>query len=264
MLLIVLAFNDEHIALACSSHSGEAEHLRVAAEMLAKIGCDETDYECGSQWPERMDDKAQLIKASQGPRAIHNNCSGKHAGMLAYAKHMGVAFNDYVSIVHPVQKAVAKVIESYCDVDVSQAPHGIDGCSVPTWALPLQNTAIGFARLFASENAVGTRIARAVRNNPFLVAGTGRFDTNIMNAVPRLFIKVGAEGVFCGAIPHADLGFALKIDDGAVRGAEVSIARVLAQLNCWTNEELNALEPFTYSTLRNWRKLEVGATQSSF
>jgi L-asparaginase II len=257
-------FDDEDIALACSSHIGEAEHVRVAASMLSKAGIEEAAYECGSHWPERMADKSALIKAAELPRAIHNNCSGKHAGMLAVAKHLGAPLKDYVKRDHPVQQAVARAIDFYCSVDTATAPWGIDGCSVPTWAMPLSNLAQGFARLFAPGNTTGQRIAKAASAHPLLIAGTNKFDSRIMAAVPRLFIKVGAEGVYCGAIPHASLGFALKIDDGAVRGAEVAVARVLSKLDCWNSDEKAALESFAHSTLSNWRKLEVGATRSNF
>jgi L-asparaginase II len=256
--------SDEEIALCCASHIGEAEHVRVASSILRKAGIDEASYECGVHWPERMDDRVTLIKAGEAPRAIHNNCSGKHAGMLALAKHLGAPLSGYVLKDHPVQQAIAKTLDTYCDADTANAPCGTDGCSVPTWAMPLKDVARGFAKLFASGNFVGERIAKAVQANPFMVAGTGKFDTRIMQAVPRLFIKVGAEGVYCGAIPHASLGFALKIDDGASRGAEVAIARALCELDCWTTEEVNAISEFTHSTMHNWRKLEVGESRASF
>ena len=256
--------SDEEIALCCASHTGEAEHVRVASSILRKAGIDETAYECGTHWPERMDDRVALIKAGETPRAIHNNCSGKHAGMLLLAKYLGAPLSDYVMKDHPVQQAVARALDGYCDADTANAPQGIDGCSVPTWALPLENAARGFAKLFAPENSVGERIAKAVSDNPFMVAGTGKFDTRIMQAVPRLFIKYGAEAVYCGAIPHAGLGFALKIDDGAGRAAEVAIARILSELNCWTADEADAISGFTHSTIRNWRKLEVGQARASF
>lgn len=257
-------FVDEDIALACSSHSGEAEHVRVASSMLAKAKIDETSYECGSHWPERMDDKTALINAAAMPRAIHNNCSGKHAGMLALAKHLGAPLKDYVKREHPVQQAVATALDHYCAANTATAPCGIDGCSVPTWAMPLSNLAQGFAKLFAPGNTTGQRIAKAARAHPFLIAGTNKFDSTLMAAVPRVFLKVGAEGVYCGAIPHAALGFALKIDDGAIRGAEVAAANVLQKLDCWTAEEKIELSRFSHSTLSNWRKLEVGATRANF
>jgi L-asparaginase II len=256
--------NDEEIALCCASHSGQAEHVRVASSILLKAGIDEAAYECGAQWPERMDDRSTLILAGKGPRAIHNNCSGKHAGMLALAKHLGAPLQGYVMKDHPVQQAVAYTLDRYCEADTQHAPWGIDGCSVPNWAMPLERMAKGFAQLFAPGNATGARIARAVRANLLMIGGSGKFDTRIIHAVPRLFIKVGAEGVYCGAIPHAGLGFALKVDDGASRGAEVAIARALVELDCWTTEESLALTNFTQSKLYNWRKLEVGAARASF
>jgi L-asparaginase II len=260
----VFGFTDEEIALCCASHAGEGEHVRVAASMLTKIGLADTAYACGAHWPERMADRASLLRQNREPNAIHNNCSGKHAGMLAVARQLGAPLTDYVKPDHPVQQAIAASIDHYCGIVTRDAPIGIDGCSVPTWALPLQNLATGFARLFEGGNPTGQRIARAVRAQPFMIAGTGKFDTRIMEAVPRLFIKYGAEAVYCGAIPHAGLGFALKIDDGAQRAAEVAIAQVLLKLACWTQDEVTALHVFSHATLRNWRKIETGETRANF
>ena len=184
--------------------------------------------------------------------------------MLALAKHLNAPLKGYVVPDHPVQKTIAATIERYCNVKMSLASMGIDGCSVPTWAVPLQNLAQGFASLLATPNAVGQRIAAAVRTYPFLIAGTGGFDTRIMQAVPRLFIKYGAEGVYCGAIPHAGLGFAMKCDDGSKRAVEVAAARMLSKLDVWTPAEQALIQDFTHSELRNWRKIEVGGTRANF
>jgi L-asparaginase II len=256
--------NDEEIALCCASHTGEADHVRVATSILQKAGLTEDAYACGVSWPERMDDRAALIRAGEVPRSIHNNCSGKHAGMLALAKHLGAPLASYVDRNHAVQLAVADALDRYCDARTRDAVCGIDGCSVPTWAIPLENLAGGFAALFSEGNATGKRIAAAVRAFPHMVAGTGKFDTRIMQAVPRLFIKYGAEAVYCGSIPHAGLGFALKIDDGAARAAEAAIAGMLAKLDCWTAEEQHSLQQFSHTALHNWRKMEVGATRANF
>jgi L-asparaginase II len=257
-------FTLEEIALCCASHNGEADHVRVASSMLAKAGIAVDAYECGAHWPARMEDRAQLVQAGAAPSALHNNCSGKHAGMLALAKHIGAPLSGYTGKTHPVQQAVAAALDRYCDANTAAAPWGVDGCSVPTWAMPLANLAQGFARLFGNDNAHGQRMAAAARAHPFMVAGSGNFDTRIMQAVPRLFVKVGAEGVYCGAVPHAGLGFALKVDDGATRAAEVAIARVLAGLDCWTDKERSSLTAFTRHSLQNWRKLEVGEARARF
>ena len=252
----------EEIALCCSSHDGEPEHIRVARSILAKAGNSEDDLECGGHWPSSGHAMRALVKAGQTPTPIHNNCSGKHGGMLAFARHKGFDAKGYVKPEHPVQQAIAKTYGALCGVDLNQVPMGIDGCSVPTWALPLSNVATGFARL--AELPQGQRIIAAVRAHPFMVAGSARFDTKIMEAVPRLFIKVGAEGVFCGCIPHAGLGFALKCDDGASRGAEVAVAEMLLQLDVWTEGEKQALSGFASRPLKNWRKLETGLERASF
>lgn len=250
--------NDEEIALCCSSHNGEAEHVRVAHSILQKAGCDEMSYECGAHMPSSKEATFELVREGKQPRQIHNNCSGKHAGMLALATHLGIASKDYVKVEHGVQRKVAEILQRYCEVNIADAPMGIDGCSVPNWAMPLYNTALGFAKLCDTKNQSAAWIIRAARSHPFMIAGTNRFDTKVMQAVPRLFIKVGAEGVFCGCIPHAGLGFALKCDDGATRGAEVAVAKVLAELDVWTSEEKQILLNFASEQLTNWRKIAVG------
>jgi L-asparaginase II len=250
--------NDEEIALCCSSHNGEAEHVRVARSILAKCGCNEDCYECGAHMPGSKDATFDLVRQGKLPEQVHNFCSGKHAGMIALAKHLGAPIQNYSKIEHPVQQKVAETLGQYCAVDISKASVGIDGCSVPSWAIPLRNIGLGFAKLSEEKNTSAAWIIKAVRSHPFLVAGTNRFDTNIMQAVPRLFIKLGAEGLFCGVIAHAGLGFALKCDDGAYRGAEVAAALMLSKLDVWTEEEKQALLKFATEPMFNWRKIHVG------
>lgn len=251
-------FTDEEIALCCASHNGEAAHQRVARSMLAKAGNAEALYECGAHWPYHEDTRMALIRHGEICLAVHNNCSGKHAGMLALARQLGADPHGYARPDHPVQRLIARTMGALCDVDLDAQPSGIDGCSVPTWAVPLRNLALGFARFARPDFAAARRIIEAVRAHPFMVGGTGDFDTLIMEAVPRLFIKTGAEGVYCACIPHAGLGIALKIDDGASRAAEVAIASVLAGLDVWTAEEKATLEGFRLHDLVNWRRFEVG------
>jgi L-asparaginase II len=253
---------DEEIALCCSSHNGEAEHVRVARAILEKAGIAETCYECGAHWPVYRQAAYALVREGGEALAVHNNCSGKHAGMLALAKQLGAEFKDYVKPEHLVQQAIAKTMERICDVDLSNAAMGVDGCSVPTWAIPLQKLALGFARLPTS--AAGQRIIAAARAHPFMIAGTDRFDTRVMEAIPRVFLKTGAEGAYCGSIPHAGLGFALKCDDGAGRAAEVATAAVLLKLDMWTAEEIEKLKSFQHEIIKNWRKIEVGELHANF
>ncbi len=157
-----------------------------------------------------------------------------------------------------MQRQIATTMGALCDVDLDAQPCGTDGCSVPTWAMPLRNLALGFARFANPDFAAAQRIIAAVRAHPFMVAGSGDFDTLIMQAVPRVFVKTGAEGVYCACIPHAGLGIALKCDDGAARAAEVAIASVLAGLDVWTAEEKSTLDGFRHHPLLNWQRREVG------
>jgi L-asparaginase II len=250
--------DDEEIALMCSSHNGEAEHVRVARQILKKAGNSEDLYECGAHWPYEKQALHDMVRLGATPQQVHNNCSGKHAGMLALARQLKAEPSGYIERDHPVQRTIARVIGRLCDIDLSQQPWGVDGCSVPTWAIPLRNLARGFARLAASPDPGPQRIIKAVAAHPFMVAGSERFCTKLMREVPRAFVKTGAEGVFCGCVPHAGLGIALKCDDGAGRAAEAAMAHVLASLDVWTADERSALAKFADVELCNWRKLHVG------
>ena len=251
-------FTAEEIALCCSSHNGEPDHVRVARAMLVKAGNAEGHYECGAHWPIEIHAQHDVVRAGGEPLAVHNNCSGKHAGMLALARQLGADPTDYVKHGHPVQRAIAATISRMCNCDVDAQPWGIDGCSVPTWALPIRSMALGFARLTDPANQAAARIISACRAHPFMVAGTKRFDSELMLALPRVFVKTGAEGVYCGCIPHAGLGIALKCDDGAGRAAEMAMAAVLAQLDVWTVEERAVLARLSRRDLENWRHIHVG------
>jgi L-asparaginase II len=255
-------FNAEEIALACASHTGEPAHLRVARAMLAKTEMTEANYECGAHWPDNLAAHHAAARLSDLPLQIHNNCSGKHAGMLALARQLGADPKGYVGLQHPVQRAIAKAMGAICDCDLDRAPVGVDGCSVPTWAIPLRNLALGFSRLASQDHKAGRRIIDAARANPFMVAGTGEFDTLAMTAIPRLFVKGGAEGVRCGCIPHAGLGFALKCDDGATRASRVATASLLAELDVWTSEEKASLAAFRHFDLSNCRNIATGEVRA--
>ncbi len=257
-------FNNAEIALACASHNGEPAHIAAARSMLAKAGISEKSYECGPHWPTRHEATRDLAILGAEPGPVHNNCSGKHAGMLALGKHLDVDLKGYTRPDHPVQQTIANVIAEMCDADMTSAPCGIDGCSVPTWALPLGAWASGFARFASGQGmsderrAAANRIVAAVRAHPFMVAGTDRFCTDLMTAVPGAFVKTGAEGVFCAAVPHAGLGIALKCDDGASRGAETLMARLLVDLAVFGDEDCAILERFACVPVFNRADIQTG------
>ncbi|AZO58942.1 MAG: asparaginase [Mesorhizobium sp.] len=230
-------FGDRELALACASHSGEPAHVELAQAMLAKAGLDKTALECGAHWPSSHVATIALARAGSAPNPLHNNCSGKHAGFLCTCVHSGIAHGGYVKAGHALQEMVRDAMQSVTGAAHDVDHCGTDGCSIPTYAVPLKSFALGFARMatgrgFAPERAkAAKRLLSACMAEPFLVAGTGKADLALMRAAPgRIFVKTGAEGVYCAALPELSLGIALKCDDGASRASEVIIAAVLAKL----------------------------------
>ncbi|RWH21447.1 asparaginase [Mesorhizobium sp.] len=230
-------FGDRELALACASHSGEPAHVELAQAMLAKAGLDKTALECGAHWPSSHVATIALARAGSAPNPLHNNCSGKHAGFLCTCVHSGIAHGGYVKAGHALQEMVRDAMQSVTGAAHDGDHCGTDGCSIPTYAVPLKSFALGFARMatgrsFAPERAkAAKRLLSACMAEPFLVAGTGKADLALMRAAPgRIFVKTGAEGVYCAALPEHGLGIALKCDDGASRASEVMIAAVLAKL----------------------------------
>jgi len=224
----------DEVAVLCASHSGEQRHVRAVRSVLGKIGSNEGALECGAHWPINAEAARALARRGAEAGAIHNNCSGKHAGMLALARLLGTETAGYVERHHPVQQRILEVVEAFCGVALGEAPCGTDGCSVPTWAIPLGALARGFARFATGEGvndglaAAASSIAEAIAAEPFMIAGTGRFCSRAMGHTGRrALIKGGAEGVMCAALPERGLGIAVKCDDGAQRGAEVVMAHLL-------------------------------------
>ena len=259
---------DSHeLALACASHSGEPEHVAGVESLLAKCGLDEGALACGAQWPLGTEAARALVAAGERPRPIHNNCSGKHAGMLGVAVHRGEKTRGYEHVNHPVQKSIAAVLADMGGVELTQDLRGIDGCSVPTWAMPLEAMARAFAKFGAPGDLTAPRAAAcrdlmaACFAEPFYVAGKGRFCTGVMSQLPaRAFVKAGAEGVYCASLPESGLGVALKIDDGAKRAAEAAMAAALEALIPGSRNELHAVWD---GRLTNWRGETTGKTQIS-
>jgi L-asparaginase II len=272
-----LALNDEELALACASHNGEPAHVRSAAAMLAKAGLDESALECGAHWPGLDIAARELAAAGATPGALHNNCSGKHAGILclACARHgrggLRGFTRGYVTPEHALMREVTASLQAATGVDLSSAPRGTDGCSIPTFAIPLRQLALGFARAGTGTGLPGDlaqaarRLRRAVAQAPFMVAGTGRFDTRVMQALgERVFCKVGAEGVYCAALPELGLGVALKIDDGnTARAAEVTMAALIEALLPLEGDDAALLASLSDLRLANWNGIEVGRLRAS-
>jgi L-asparaginase II len=244
-----LDFTDAELSLACASHNGEEIHANSARVMLLKAGLTEDALECGPQWPKRMEDAAKLILADETPCGLHNNCSGKHAGFLGLARVMGVETRGYIDPNHPVQREVRLVMEQLTGDTLTEDACGTDGCSIPTYASPLQNFAKAFA-VFGTGAGLDPLRAEAAEtmfnaciNEPYMVAGAGRFCTEVMEGFRgRVFVKTGAEGVFCASIPELGFGVALKCEDGATRASEVMMATVLEAMLELNDDEAKLLD----------------------
>ena len=254
----------EELALACASHSGEPGHIATAQRMLVRAGLDASALKCGAHWPIHQPSAQALAREGGTATALHNNCSGKHAGFLCTACALDAERGTYIEPAHPVQRAVKAVLENLSGVSIAPDACAIDGCSVPTWALPLDALALAFARFgsgagVAPERAkAAARLRAACAAHPWHVAGTGRFCTEVMQRFgARVYVKTGAEGMFCGALPDQALGIAIKCDDGAGRAAEVMMAATLSRLLA-SAEDRAALEPLLRPTLRNWNGIAVG------
>lgn len=257
-------FSLPEIALACASHSGTDRHTALAEGMLARIGLSEGALGCGCHEPQSAAAARQLVLHGRRPSQLHNNCSGKHAGMLATAVHLGEAVAGYYNPDHPVQQRVHKTLSEITGLPLGRDVEGIDGCSVPNWAMPLGALARAFAQIVTGDGLgpvrrkAVERIVEACWTEPELVAGAGRADTVVMAKLPgRVFMKTGAEGVYCGAFPQSGLGFALKIDDGAKRA---SAGCAIAIVEHFIPEARGLVDK---STLTTWRGLPVGHIRSS-
>ena len=259
-------FGDKELALACASHSGEPEHTGLAAAMLEKAGLDGSALECGAHWPTSQEATVALARSGASPSALHNNCSGKHSGFLCTCAHAGMDHQGYVKAGHALQEMVRGALEDVTEAAHGEENRGTDGCSIPTYAVPLQNLARAFARMatgrgFGPQRAdAARRLLAACMAEPFLVSGTDRADLALMRAAPgRIFVKMGAEGVYCAALPELGLGIALKCDDGTRRAAETMIAAVLAKLLAKDEALAARLVAQANPVLKNWNGIEVAS-----
>jgi L-asparaginase II len=228
-----LGLTDEELAVACASHSAEKPHLAAVRSILRKVDLSERDLQNGAHPPLYAPAAAELACSGEKPVAIHGNCSGKHAGMLALCVHEGWETESYRDPKHPLQRWILEIVATICGLDEDDILLSGDGCGVPSFGLPLENLATGFARLATGgrlaedlAEAAG-RIQRAMREHPYMVAGTGRFDTAVMRGTD-LVCKSGAEGVYGAGSPEG-WGLALKISDGASRAVRPAALAALSR-----------------------------------
>lgn len=272
------ALSGEDLALICSSHSGTPAHRTRAQSLLERGGFTAADLLCGAHRPLGEATARAEERADQGQgacwSALHNNCSGKHAGMLLACRRLGLDPADYIDPQHPLQQRIAAELGEVVGAGAPVPPCGIDGCSAPTFAMPLAALAHGFARL-ADPGASGLDIARAgalgrlgasMAAHPEMVAGPGRFTTALIAATAgRVVGKEGAEGVYAVAVRGPrPLGVALKFADGAERCRDIVVLELLQRLGSLDPAERRALAGFDPPVERNHRGIAVGRIEADF
>lgn len=261
--------SDEDLALACASHQGEDVHVEGVVHFLEELGLSKDDLECGAHAPTDPTAREALRARHEAPSALHNNCSGKHSGMLSVALAVGVPTLGYVNRDHPVQVRVRAAIEAVIGEPLSEGRCGTDGCSIPTWAAPIEAYARGFARMATGEGlspdlaAGAQRIFDAATRHPHLVAGTGQLDTAVMEVFGgRVMQKGGAEGVQCGAVRDKGWGYAIKCDDGNMNASRAMVAALLLAIADPDEKQAAVLGMWKTQTVRNVRGLDVGVVQA--
>jgi L-asparaginase II len=254
-----LGASEAEVAIACASHQGEDEHLATVRGLLAKAGVPESALACGPQLPSDEATARRLIASGGTPLPIHNNCSGKHAAMLATCAVMGWPLDGYIDPAHPCQLAVTAAMSEAFDIDLKSAPRGIDGCGLTTYGTPLWAIARSFA--VASADHSFRRNQEAMAAHPFLVAGTGRFDTALLGAVgDRLTAKIGGAAVWAAVVRPGGPGIAIKLESGSFEAVPAVATAVLQRLGVLDADLPEALQPFARLPLRNWAGAAVGET----
>lgn len=266
--------SDAEIALACASHSGEGMHVRTAALMLEKFGLSESYLRCGTHLPFNEAEAERMIKAGEHPTQLHNNCSGKHAAMLAVGKHIDADIATYDQLENPVQQHILEAISKFAEVPQNEIRIGTDGCAVPNFAIPLSAMARSFLNLISPPDSfpnelkdASRRIVSAMTEFPFLIGGTERLDTIMMQAADgKIISKVGADGVWLCGVPPSEkypkgLAIALKIEDGDDKRARPVVAvEILRALKILGQSDLPDLSP---TPVKNRRGDVVGRIEAS-
>ena len=257
----------EELALCCASHGGEPFHVAAARSILEKARVTEAALACGAHLPLHEPTANAMLCAGESAGRIHNNCSGKHAGMLAHCVQQQWVTNGYHKATHPMQQRVLTTLAKWMRIDAGDVAVGVDGCGLPTFGIVLDAVAEGCARFAAAVLAgdpAPSAIFNAIVAHPEYVAGTDRLDTDLMRiAGTRLFAKVGAEGFYTAAIPSMKVGIAIKVEDGNKRAAEPAILAVLRHIDAIGAAEIERLEKYASPTLLNTRNEVVGHVRTT-
>jgi L-asparaginase II len=253
------------IAVMCASHAAEPFHLAAVRSILARIGASEDDLHCGPHPPGDPETAAALVRGGFSPAPIHNNCSGKHAGMLVLARLLDAPLVGYWEPDHPAQRAIQRALMLTSGLDLQALAWGTDGCGVPTYLLSLRQLATGFAHMAnpdllpAAERSAARAIADAVNERPEMVSGTNGFCTALLRAAGgRLLAKGGAEGCYAVGIRDRGVGIAVKMEDGSPRAVPAVVTALLRQMDVLDRSACAALERFCHPVLQNTRGDAIG------
>lgn len=258
------------IAVMAASHSGEPFHVEAVRSILEKIGMDESALHCGVHLPYNERAAHALLRAGEAPSPLHNNCSGKHAGILALALAIGADPATYLDLDNPAQQAILAFCARMSDDDAAAWPLGVDGCGIPVYATSLRKAALAFAR-FASLEGIDERDAMALLvvrdamvSYPAYVSGTGEFDSELMRVgAGAIACKVGAEGVHGVAVIPRGIGYASKVADGASRGRGPSTMAALARLGALSDAQREELAAFAHPVVYNRAGRAVGTVRAT-
>lgn len=258
-------FGEDEVTLCCASHSGEAMHVDRVTAWLDRLGLSPEDLECGPQIPGHEPSAHAMLRAGGTPTRAHNNCSGKHSGMLTTAVHLGEPTKGYIREEHPVQRRLRATMQEMSGCDLSGVPTGYDGCGIPVYGVPLKGMATAMAqfadpsRLSPARAAATRRIVAACAKHPLLIAGTGRFNSAILSETGETcLLKSGAEGVFAGAVPGKGYGICLKADDGNGRAASIAMGAILRHLGVIDDAVAERLADKLVQPVHNWEGRLVG------
>jgi len=257
-----LEWSDEMLALAVASHGGEPEHVAIVERMLGSLELEEGDLACGPHDPLSRRGQKLLKESGEPATRLHNNCSGKHSAMLAFAQVSDWPTRGYEACVHPVQQKVAECLATWTDLPASQLRLLVDGCGVVAFGLPMQAFALALARFAAAAHrgdAIPARVLGAMAAHPFLVGGTDRFDTVLIEETQgRVIAKIGAEGVHAVAVPERGFAAIVKVEDGAFRAQHPAVLRLLQYLDVLPAELPPRLQAILRTPIVNTRGATVG------
>ncbi len=254
----------EELAVICSSHSGEPIHTETVSQIFSKAGIGPELLACGIHPPIHRESAKALQNAGMAPQQIHNNCSGKHSGMLATCVQLGYPMEDYLNPEHPVQQYIYEIVKEYTDSDTIH--RGVDGCSAPVFYLPLQKVAMAFAKITQQEKQECRQIFQAMNGNPYLVGGGGRFDTALMESYPdKMMSKGGAEAVSAAGFIMPDgqvYGLAVKVLDGNYRAIGQMVLKMLEDVGFVKEPISKKLMKWWNPQLKNHAKHIIGTTKT--